>query len=151
MPVTVIAKIKQQSGDFKIIDAEDVEGDGRVIVFSFPDESLSAAVFLPRLSWPLLDKLPVPTNEAAQRFTVVAGTAGSGANSDIVLESAVSPFSSWTIQATIALDAQTEDEVDGVFTGDWVWNPATEKLRVRCSLMNAGTAPRDVTALFDYD
>ena len=139
------------AGSFKLLAAEDIDGNGRAIVFVFPDESLSAAVFMPRPSFRLLDKFPAPTAEANQRFTVIAGTAGSGANSDGVLESAVSPFSSWTVQATVALDASQEVEVDGVFTGDWVWDPSTEKLRVRCSLMDAGTAPKDVTAVFDYD
>lgn len=134
-----------------IVTAENVGGNGRAIVFVFPDQSLLASVFMPRPSWLLLDKFPAPTAEANQRFTVLAGTAGSGANSDIVLESATAPFTSWTIRATVALDAQTEDEVDGIFIGDWVWNPSTEKLRVRCSLMDAGTAPKDVTAVFDYD
>ena len=120
---------------------------GHVIVFAFPDESLSAAVFLPRPSFRLLDKLPVTTAEANQRFTVTAGTVGSGTNT-VVLESSTDR-SAWTIQATAALDAVTEIVVDGVFTADWVWNPTTEYLRVRCSAL--GTAPKDIVALFDYD
>lgn len=120
----------------------------RVITFSFPDEELSAAVFLPRPSWMLLDKLPTPTAEANQRFTVTAGTAGTGTNT-IVLESSTDR-SAWTIQATVSLDTAIEDEIDGVFTSDWVWDPATEYLRVRCTAVG-GTAPKDVTAVFDYD
>ena len=146
----VVARITKGATFDGIVAAEDVSGNGRAITFVFPEEDLSAAVFMPRPSWRLLDKFPAPTAEANQRFTVSAGTPGSGANSDVVLESAVSPFNSWTIQATIVLDASQEVEIDGVFTSDWVWNPATEKLRVRCSLMDAGTAPRDVVAIFDY-
>jgi hypothetical protein len=126
---------------------------GHAIVFAFPDESLSAAVFLPRPSWMLLDKLPAPTDEANQRFTVTAGTAGASTNTVVLESTTTNPFTgspSWTIQATAALNALKFVEVDGVFTSDWVWDPATEYLRVRCTVVNA-TAPKDVQAVFDYD
>lgn len=122
---------------------------GHALVFVFPEESLSAATFIPRPSFTLLNKLSAPTAEGNQRFTVQAGTVGSGANSDVLLESATTPFSLWTARAALALDASAEVSTSS-FSG-WTWNPSTEKLRTRCSLMNAGTAPKDVSAVFDYD
>ncbi len=128
-------------------------GDGgaiadRALLFMFPDEDLAAGIFLPRPSYRLLTKFVAPTSETDQRFTVTAGTVGSGANSDVVLESSTDR-SGWTIRATINLDAQVEDSVASF--GGWTWNPVTEYLRVRCTLMDAGTAPADVSALFDWD
>lgn len=124
-----------------------------VLVFAFPEEDLSAAVLLPRPSFPLLDMFQRPIAEKWQRFRATAGTVGSGANSDIVLESSTNR-SSWTVRATLALDASTEVEAGGpdvaaAFSG-WLWDPATEYLRARCSTMDASTAPKDVWASFEW-
>ena len=44
MPVTVIAKIKQQSGDFKLMDAVDIEGRIHYITFVLVDKDTDVAV-----------------------------------------------------------------------------------------------------------
>ena len=152
MPIPLTGKLTPSggAGAFKLYDAEDIEGDGRVIVFPFPDESLSATVFVPRPSMRLLSKLPVPTAEGDQRFSATAGTAGSGTNTIVLESTTTNPFTaspSWTIQATAALNALQIAE-DTTF-GGWKWNPATEYLRVRCSVL--GTAPKDVVAYFEFE
>ena len=151
MPVTVIAKIKQQAGTFKLLDAEDVNGAGYCIVFPYSDLSLAVAVFLPRPAMRLLDKMPVPTAEANQRFSVTANVAGTGTNTIKLYSTTTSPFTGapgWTERASAALSTLKIIEVTSF--GGWTWNPATEYLKVECTAVG-GTAPQEVVAYFEWE
>ena len=152
MATVIIAKLKQKNdADFKLADIDDIAGVGRAIVFAFPDESLSAAVFLPRPSLRLLNKIARPNATGDQRFTVTAGTVGSGTNTIVLETTTTNPFTgspSWTIQATLALGTALIAEATS-FTSSWLWTPTTEWLRARCSAV--GTAPKDVVAYFEWD
>lgn len=124
------------------------------LLFTFPVGDLAAVVAFPRPSYRLLDNIVRPTGVfgATQRFTATAGTAGSGADVDIVLE-ASTDRSAWTVVATIVLDGSVEVDTTS-FVSNWHWKPSggsAEYLRVRCSVMSAGTPPKDVYATFDWD
>lgn len=129
------------------------ELEPHALLFAYPDANLATGIFVPRPSMRLLTMFQRPAAEKWQRFTVTAGTAASGADVDVVLQSSTDR-SAWTTRATIALDASAAAEVGGpdvanAFSG-WIWNPATEYLRVNCTTMSAGTAPIDVWASFEW-
>lgn len=124
----------------------------RVLVFTFPDEDLAAAVYIPRPSWILLDNHPAPTSENDQRFTATCDTVGAGTNTVVLESTTTSPFTgspSWTVRATLALGTSKRVSTTE-FVSDWVWDPTTEYLRVRCSAVNA-TAPKEALAYFEWE
>ena len=152
MAIPLTGKFAPSAGEraFKLYDAKDIQDNVKILVFSFPAEDLAAGVLLPRPSWPLLSWLDDPTSTTDQRLTIHAGTVGSGANSDLLLETDDNlAFTSPTVQATLALDALSTISTV-TFTASWVWDVSAEYLRLRCSLMDAGTAPKDVTAFFEW-
>ncbi len=123
----------------------------RALVFTFPDEELAVAVLIPRPSWILLDNHAAPASESDQRFTVTADTVGAGTNTVILESTTTSPFTgspSWTARATLALG--TSKRVSTTSFGGWTWDPTTEYLRVRCSVVNA-TAPKEVLGYFEWE
>ena len=152
MAIPLTGKFAPSAGEraFKLYDAKDIQDNVKILVFSFPAEDLAAGVLLPRPSWPLLSWLDDPTSTTDQRLTIHAGTVGSGANSDLKLETATDlAFTSPNVRATLALDASSTKRTN-TFDGGWVWDVSAEYLRLRCSLMDAGTAPKDVTGFFEW-
>jgi len=152
MATVIIAKVKQKNdADFKIVDQDDIDGAAHVLLFAFPDENLSAAVFGPRPSFILLDKFSRPNVTGDQRFTVTADTAGTGTNTIVIETATGNPFTTsptWTVRATLQLGT-TKRVSTSSFNAGWLWNPATEYLRVRCSAL--GTAPKEVVAYLEWD
>ncbi len=122
-----------------------------VLTFPYPNKKLAAAVFMPLPSYPLLTKLTAPGVEADQRFTVTANVAGTGTNTVVLESTTTNPFTgspSWTVQATLGLDT-VKHIATSAFTSDWVWDPATEYLRTRCSALSG--APLDVVAYYEWN
>lgn len=146
MPIEVISNVAPKNAAFRHTVLAPEAQVPRAIVFSFPAEDLAVGVFLPRPSWRLLDKLEAPTSEADQLAWAQAGTAGSGTNTVVLESTTTNPFTgspTWTTRATLQLGTGLLAEVDGSF-GGWVWDPATEYLRMRCTAVG-GTAPKDVS------